>query len=664
MMKRFLCIVCLFIVSFGNVLFGVSKNDIIAALDLSGQPGITLESFCRRVYTTKKYHEDDSYWFDYVDDNDGNPKYSTSSSNCWVVQSSSGDNSKYSTYPIKGESCLRSDLPTGLSSDSDAQEARLVFKVIGPGIFTFFYKTCCEDGDGIQVYVDRDDDFFDANAEFETSGYAEPMEDWSYTDEGESENRAEVTVYGEVPHEIMFVFTKDMPECDADTGNYMADGPEKPVKDDYNGDTEGYNEDLATYNSIMKCFNRVWLDWVKWKPLLSLEIEDFEGCSFDKEGNYLDEACVLLTTNAVDYGYRVRYTVDGSDPTSSSPEYDYGAPYLSFKQSCTLKAAIFADGKMDEEVGVVSMDVSIVASAPTLELDAEKTTGSAVIYRAANTVADNLIVYTTDGSEPTVESAVYDAEKGIVITSECTLTARCVREGVIASSTVSLSVERLPMPTYRLLDADNEHEEVPNGITTGNSLTLKADNSSGILKYGSFEDDISTDYTAPVTIGVGGTLYLRNVELGKLSSEIARVQVRKPDTTVSWGVGDYALEPGWNLVSFPLLLTNESQQKLLRNWKLLRYDSERQCYQCTTMVKPGCAYWLFQKNRGETDGIELSGCMATEAEKCVKGWNLMGPVNGQERLEGKEVWSYSNGTYVPLGSGEKPSLWKGYMVKD
>ena len=50
----------------------------------------------------------------------------------------------------------------------------------------------------------------------------------------------------------------------------------------------------------------------------------------------------------------------------------------------------------------------------------------------------NTLVYTTDGTEPTAQSVVGDPEAGIVITSECTVIARCVREGILDSDTFSI----------------------------------------------------------------------------------------------------------------------------------------------------------------------------------------------------------------------------------
>ncbi len=670
----------------------VNVNDISNALDLTGQSGIELVSFSKRVYDW--IYNSDWEEYDYKYDANDEPTYKDSSNTGWIVQSSDSDNRNYSTYPIKGSSCLRSGLPTERDKSSDAQEARLVFKVYGPGTFSFFYKTSCDDDDALEVYVDGEPTFFSE------SGYGENSEyDWDYSvddqtgEELEVVNRAEIYVDGGLAtsgpyedtyyHEIMIVFKKDLPKADWE-GNYVPDGPEKPDESWYEDDDEGYQEAMADYNAEMALFfNSVWIDWVQWTPLsITLDladnkdpVRDADGNilydedenvlykNYDKDGNFLDEATILLSTEASEMGYPVRFTVDGSEPTNSSPEFNFEEEtYLTLLKSCTLKAAVFVGDAIETTVGVVSKEVSIKATAPSLELDSEHSTDTALVFKATNQYAANIIVYTTNGTDPTENSTVYDAETGIVIENSCTIKVRCVREGILASEIVSKTVEKLPVPNYRLLNADGEEE--PNGVTTGSELKLEADNSSGTLKYGTSETDVTEDFPDDgLQIGIGKTYYLRNVEEGKLSSGIVRVQVKKVDTTIVFGEGDYLLEPGWNLVSFPIALTNASLQALLKNWNLLGYNVERQCYQRVTMIKPGYGYWVFQRAAAGTVGVELNGCMDTKTVTGRTGWNLLGPVKEQDSFGSNEAWSFSNGAYSPLKSDETPSLWKGYMVR-
>ena len=655
---------------------------LAAALDMTGQKGVELLSFSKRVYTVVFDKDWGEYDYDYPVDWNGYPvydapKYKETDSVGWSVQTKTENN----TTPLVGGSCLVSALPTKLEKASDAQDARLVFRVYGPGTFSFFYKTSCDPSDGISVYVDGGLYSFDA------SGYGTNEEyDWVYKvdsrtgEEKEVVNRAEIDIDGGVAltgpyvntnkywHEIVIVFTKDLPKTDWD-GNYLPDGPEKPDKSWYEGDSEGYKEAMNEYEAekaLLK--NMVWLDCVRWTP------EELYFSLKKHEGVYYDQAIIDPETNALDKGYMLRYTLDGTTPTAKSLAYD-GSGELTLLEPCTVKMAVFFKDVLDSNnngnttevlqetsVGVLTQEVVIQASAPVLKVDKVASTATQVVLKPAEEIFEgNTLVYTTDGTEPTAQSTVGDPETGIVITSECTVTARCVREGILDSDTFAITVQKQQPPTYRLLDRNGMEE--PNGVTTGNSLTLEVENPSGALKYGATADAITIPYTEPITVNAGASCYLRCVEEGSLPSEIVCVEVKKVDKNIVFGQGAYALEVGWNLVSFPMAMTQGSIQALVQRFTLFGFDAETRCYYRATTVKPGCGYWVYLGAAEDAPLIELSGSQKVDAAVVISGWNLLGLVNGQTSLGGKECWSYSNGAFTLLKSGQKPSLWKGYMVK-
>ena len=656
---------------------------LAAALDMTGQKGVELVSFSKRVYTVIFDKDWGEYDYDYPVDMNGYyvydaPKYKETSNTGWDVQSKTENN----TSPLVGGSCLVSTLPTELKKSSDAQDARIVFKVYGPGTFSFFYKTSCDPSDGLSVYVDG------AIYSFDASGYGSNEDyDWVYKvdartgEEKEVVNRAEIEIDGGVAltgpyvntnkfwHEIVIVFTKDLPKTDWE-GNYVPDGPEKPDKSWYEGDSEGYKEAMNEYEAekaLLK--NRVWLDCVRWTP------EELRFSLKKHEGVYYDEAVIVPETNALDKGYMVKYTLDGSAPTASSLSYD-GTDDLELMVPCTVKMAVFyrdvldinnngnkTEILQDTTVGVLTQEVVIQASTPVLKVDKTASTETQIVLKPTEEYySDNTLVYTTDGTEPTAESTVGDPEMGITVTDECTVIARCVREGILDSDTFSFTVRKLQPPVFRLLNTAGKEE--PNGVTTDNSLTLEVENPSSALKYGMSVGAITTAYTEPIIVNVGTSCYLRCVEEGSLPSEIVSVDVKKVDKNVVFGQGDYALEVGWNLVSFPMAMTNDSIQNLVSRLCLFGFDAEARCYFRATIVKPGCAYWVYVGSPADVVSIALSGCQSVAAEPLKSGWNLLGLVNGQTTFGGKECWGFSNGAYTLLKGTQKPSLWKGYMVKD
>lgn len=90
-------------------LYAVNINDVSEALDLTGQSGVELVSFSKRVYNVTYDNEWEEY--DYVYDANEEPTYKDTDNTGWVVQSSDKEHSKYSTYPIKGvPACARACL--------------------------------------------------------------------------------------------------------------------------------------------------------------------------------------------------------------------------------------------------------------------------------------------------------------------------------------------------------------------------------------------------------------------------------------------------------------------------------------------------------------------------------------------------------------------------
>ncbi len=147
-----------------------------------------------------------------------------------------------------------------------------------------------------------------------------------------------------------------------------------------------------------------------------------------------DEGTALMLSYD-DSSARIYYTTDGSDPAVYGSEYTQ--PIVA-NETVTVKAcAVFPDGSASR---VLTYKVSITeAAAPCWSLSqglAEGNVlsmGSAVSLHTETSGAD--IYYTTDGSEPTSDSAVYSAP--ILINSDTVIKAFAGGNGYKPSETVS-----------------------------------------------------------------------------------------------------------------------------------------------------------------------------------------------------------------------------------
>jgi hypothetical protein len=134
-----------------------------------------------------------------------------------------------------------------------------------------------------------------------------------------------------------------------------------------------------------------------------------------------------VTIQSATAGTTIRYTTDGSLPTSSSTQYTSAVSVL---VSTTLKARAFFTGKPDSNVGTAVYELKVAPVSVT------PTTGTYATPQAptlSTTTSGATIHYTTDGSEPAEASAVYPPSPNVDAT--LTLKAKAFKEGWTPSDT-------------------------------------------------------------------------------------------------------------------------------------------------------------------------------------------------------------------------------------
>lgn len=118
----------------------------------------------------------------------------------------------------------------------------------------------------------------------------------------------------------------------------------------------------------------------------------------------------------------ITYTTDGTNPTMESTTYS--AP-VAITKTMTLKAKAWDDGLNESEIA--SIDYTLKApEAPAFSVE-----GGEVIQGATVTLTPgeggSVVVYTTDGTDPTVNSDIYDAP--IAVNAAMTIKAATVDDG-------------------------------------------------------------------------------------------------------------------------------------------------------------------------------------------------------------------------------------------
>ena len=134
----------------------------------------------------------------------------------------------------------------------------------------------------------------------------------------------------------------------------------------------------------------------------------------------------------------LRYTVDGSEPTVESPEYE--EPF-SFSDSVVLKAKVFSDNFFDSEVVTSSLTrVWETMATPQIEA-AEAFSGSKAKVVISCATEGALIRYTVNGTDPNSHSMKYTGP--FYLTEGCTIKAYAVLSDYLNSAVAEKTVEKV-----------------------------------------------------------------------------------------------------------------------------------------------------------------------------------------------------------------------------
>ena len=227
---------------------------------------------------------------------------------------------------------------------------------------------------------------------------------------------------------------------------------------------------------------------------------------------------VQVTLACATSGATIRYTTNGSDPTTSSTAYS--APFA-LTTSSTLKAKAFKADSIASATAsasfVITATVNTVAM-PTITPNGGSFPGSVQITLACAT-SGATIRYTTNGSAPTASSPAYAGP--FTLSSSATVMAKAFKTGSNDSLTASAPFVITPagsaVATPRIS---------PNGgrFTGSVTATLTCATTGATICYttdGSEPTASSTKYSSPFTLGSSATLKAKAFKTGLSPSATA-----------------------------------------------------------------------------------------------------------------------------------------------
>jgi hypothetical protein len=233
-------------------------------------------------------------------------------------------------------------------------------------------------------------------------------------------------------------------------------------------------------------------------------------------GTYSSAQSVTISTTTS--GATIRYTTDGSTPSSS-----YGTVYsgpVSINATTTLKAIAYKSGMTDSAVasGVFTINLPVVAT-PTFN-PAAGTYSSAQSVTISTTTGGATIRYTTDGSTPSSSSGtIYSGP--VAINATTTLKAIAYESGM-TDSAVASGVYTINIPS---VVATPTFSPVAGTYSSAQSVTISTTTGGATIRYtadGSTPSSGSgTIYSGPIAINATTTLKAIAYKSGMTDSAVA-----------------------------------------------------------------------------------------------------------------------------------------------
>lgn len=193
-----------------------------------------------------------------------------------------------------------------------------------------------------------------------------------------------------------------------------------------------------------------------------------------------------LVLSSTDAGSKFHYTLSDAPTTDKEAWTLYSAP-VALTEDCTVRYYATHEGYHDSEIGSFSFFFTAYqVSAPVLSADVE---GTHVVMECETEGA--AIRYTTDGSEPTLQSTLYAAP--VEITGNGTFRARAFADGLFDSNIVDFIVMHLAVPN-------------PTAVFENQKLVLSCSDPKAKIKY-TFDAEATPDnveawkvYESPIAL--------------------------------------------------------------------------------------------------------------------------------------------------------------------
>lgn len=248
-------------------------------------------------------------------------------------------------------------------------------------------------------------------------------------------------------------------------------------------------------------------------------------------GTYSSTQTIAITTGTS--GAEIRYTRDGSEPTTSSALYS--SP-LTVSATTTVKAKAFKSG-MNNSVtttAIYTIGATETVATPVLSPAGGTYTNAQTVTITSGTSGAE-IRYTTDGSEPTASSALYSS--ALTVSTTTTIKAKAFKSGMTNSATATAA--------YTINTAQTAASPVFNPVggtyTSAQTVTLTCSTSGAQIRYttdGTEPTSSSALYSSALTVSATTTIKAKAFVSGMTSSAtVTQTYTINSTQTAAWAAG-------------------------------------------------------------------------------------------------------------------------------
>jgi hypothetical protein len=263
-------------------------------------------------------------------------------------------------------------------------------------------------------------------------------------------------------------------------------------------------------------------------------------------GSYTSAQTVTLSTATT--GATIRYTLDGTDPTTSSSLYSLS---ISIRETTTLKAIALKAGMTNSDILAETYTIT-TAEQPS----ASPPGGSYVLTQTVTlttTTPNAAIHYTIDGSDPTTSSPLYVSP--ITIDETTTLKAIAIKAGLSDSSILTATYNIGYTVTFNA-DGGTPAPASPVTMKPGNSITQPPTMTKAWHTFGGWytNSTYTTSALFPITVNNNVNLYARWIlntltSVNDVKDYLASLPVNTKDNpanlTVNINLGDTEYNSDW-----------------------------------------------------------------------------------------------------------------------